>query len=379
MNYRLAEMQDMDRIIDFANMVFSMVRVPHSFEELLPKVYTAPHQQADIHLLAEEDGKLYGCLGMLVYPLRVAGETLRVGYLGTMAVHPRARGQGIMAALVDGQVARGKAMGLDMLLLGGQRQRYGYHGFESCGTAIAYTISMANVRHAMAQADAQGLCFTPMQPEDVPFAYALYDGQCVAGARTADNFLAVTMSYRERPYIVTRRGEPLGYIVTTQDGQRISEIVMQDSASILPAIKGYMLDSGLKTLQVDAPPHDAALNSLLAPLCEGFSFSPAVMLRMLKPERVIGAYMQLKSRGQTLEDGHLVLGCGEAGTVEMTVRDGSISVLPTCQQPELALSGQQAAMLLFGCNRFAVPQAIRDRAPASWFPLPLHIPKPDSF
>ena len=75
-NYRLAEPQDMDGIIDFANMVFSMLRVPHDFAQLLPKVYAEPHLQADIHLLAEEEGRLCGCLGMLVYPLRVAGETL---------------------------------------------------------------------------------------------------------------------------------------------------------------------------------------------------------------------------------------------------------------------------------------------------------------
>lgn len=378
-NYRLAGPQDMDSIIDFANMVFSMLRVPHSFEELLPKVYAAPHLQPDIHLLAEEDGRLCGCFGLLVYPLRVAGETLRVGYLGTMSVHPRARGRGIMGELIDRQVDRAQAMGLDMLLLGGQRQRYGYHGFEACGTTITYTVTAANVRHAMAQTDAQAIRFAPMQQTDVPFAHALYDGQIVAGARTQENFLAVTKSYRERPYIVTRKEKALGYLVTSQDGQRITEIVMQDAAFILPAIKGYLLERGLAHLRVEAAPHDDALNSLLAPLCEHVSLSPGCMLRMLRPKRVIRAYMKLKAAGQPLEDGHLVLGCGAAGAVEITVRGGKPSALETDKQPELALDDRQAALLLFGCNRFAVPKEIRNLAPGSWFPLPLSIPEPDSF
>lgn len=378
-NYRLAEPRDMDGIIDFANMVFSMLRVPHDFVQLLPKVYAEPHLQADIHLLAEEEGRLCGCLGMLVYPLRVAGETLRVGYLGTMAVHPRARGRGTMGALVDMQIERGRAMGLDMLLLGGQRQRYGRHGFEACGTTIGYTVTAANVRHAMAETDAQGICFAPMQPADVPFAYALYDSQPVAGARTEDNFLAVVQSYRERPLAVTRQGEALGYLVTSQDGQRVTEIVMKDSALILPALKAYMQDSGIGTLHVDAAPQDGALNGLLAPLCEHFAISPNCMLRMLKPERVIRAYMKLKAAAQPLADGRLTLSCGEAGAVDIAVSGGEITVRGTDAQPELALSDREAALLLFGCNRFAVPQAARERAPEGWFPLPFCIPEPDSF
>ena len=379
MNYRLAGPQDMDGIIDFANMVFSMLRVPHNFEEMLPKVYAAPNLQPEIHIVAEEEGRLCGCLGLLVYPLRVAGETLRVGYLGTMAVHPRVRGRGTMGTLMEKQIERGKEMGLDMLLLGGQRQRYGRHGYETVGATVGYSISAANVRHAMTDVDGEGLDFTPMTQADVPFARSLYDAQLVAGARTEGNFLDAVKSYREKPYAVSKGGEALGYLVTSQDGGRISEILMKDSAFILPAIKGYMQANGLRSLRVDAAPYNVTLNSLLAPLCEGFTISPNCMLRMLNPERVIAAYMKLKAALQPLEDGRLTLGCGEAGAVEIAVTGGEVSVRKTEEAPQLALSDQQAAMLLFGFNRFAVAAEAKEAAPGSWFPLPLHIPEPDSF
>lgn len=378
-NYRIAEQCDMESIIDFANMVFSMLRVPHNFEEMLPKVYAAPNLQPEIHVIAEEDGRLCGCLGMLVFPLRVAGETLRVGYLGTMAVHPRVRGRGTMGTLMEKQIERGKAMGLDMMVLGGQRQRYARHGFETCGATIGYSISAANVRHAMVQVDANGLSFAPMQREDVSFALSLYEALPVSGARTAENFLACVQSYREKPYTVTKQGEPVGYLVTSQDGQRITELVMKDDMWILSAIKGYMQEMGMRSLRVDAALHDETLNGLLAPLCEAYTVSPNCMLRMLNPERVIAAYMNLKAGIEPLADGRLVLSCGEAGTVEINVADGEIAVCSTDVPAELALSDQQAAMLLFGYNRFGVPADIRGRAPESWFPLPLRIPEPDSF
>ena len=100
---------------------------------------------------------------------------------------------------------------------------------------------------------------------------------------------------------------------------------------------------------------------------------------LLHPEKVIGAYMKLKAALAPMEDGRLVLGCGEAGTVEIVVSGGETSVRRTEEAPQLALTDQQAAMLLFGFNRFALSAQMRNAAPGSWFPLPLHIPEPDSF
>lgn len=379
MNYRLADAQDMDKIIDFANMVFSMLRVPHNFEEMLPKVYASPNLQPEIHIVAEEEGRLCGCLGMLVYPLRVAGETLRIGYMGTMAVHPRVRGRGTMGTLMEKQIERGKEMGLDMLLLGGQRQRYARHGYETCGGTYGYTISAANVRHAMTGMDADALRFEPMKQEDAAFALALYDRQIVAGARTEGNFLAAVKSYREKPYVVKDGAQMIGYLVTSQDGQRISEIVMENSGSILPAVKGYMQTMGLRSLRVDAAPHDTALNTLLASVCEGFTLSQNCMAQVLNPERVIRAYMKLKAATGPLEDGRVVLTCGDRGTIEAAVSGGQISVCPAQGKEGIALTNQQTVQLLFGHNRFAVPQDAAKAVPASWFPLPLHISEPDSF
>ena len=376
MEYRVAQAKDLDGIIDFANMVFSMLRIPHNFEEILPKVYAAPHLKADIHVIAEEEGRLCGCLGMLVFPLRVAGETLQVGYLGTMSVHPRVRGRGTMGTLMEKQIERGKAMGLDMMVLGGQRQRYARHGFETCGATFGYSISAANVRHAMADVDASGIGFAPMQAQDVPYALGMYDRQAVAGARTQENFLDAVRSYGEKPYIVTGNGAPIGYLVTDKDGQRISEIVMEESGMLLPAIKGYMTGRGIRSLRVDAAPHDTALNRLLAPLCEGYAIGANCMLRMLRPERVIKAYMKLKAGMEPLADGRLTLACGEAGTVEMAVHHGEIAVERTDAPADACLADGQAAMLLFGYNRFAAPKVA---APGNWFPLPFAIAEPDSF
>lgn len=379
-HYRLANESDREAIIDFIDMVFSMVRVPHDFEALLPKVY-APERRAltGIHMLAEDDaGRLCGCLGMLIYPLRVAGETLRVGYLGSMAVHPRARGQGVMGELVRRQAERAKDMDIDLLALGGQRQRYGYGGFETGGTTHLYSLSQANVRHALADVDASQVVLRDARQEDAARLFALYDAQIVAGARNEADFLAILQSYNHRAVTIERGGQPVGYLCLSGDGQEVSELVVQEPALILPALKCWAQGQSARMLHVAAAPQDVTLNRLLAPICESDAISPCCMLRVMRPECVLGAYMRLKNALSPLPDGQLVLGWEGLGAYRLTVENGRAAAEPTDAAPDIALPGLAMHRLLFAHNRFAAP-VVESPLAERWFPLPVHIPEPDSF
>lgn len=377
--YRFADERDMESIIDFINMVFSMLRVPHNFEEMLPKVYGSENCHPEIHAIAEEDGRICGCVGLYEFPLTVCGETLRVGYVGSVSVHPRMRGRGVMKALMQMQLEAAKEKGLDMVVLGGQRQRYQYYGFETCGGVYRYAISAANVRHALGEADASGLTFAPMTQADVPFALALYGTQPVCGARTEKNFLDSARSYRQQPMILLQGGERAGYVIASQDGQTITEILTQDAALLPAAIKAYALWGGARSLRVDAAAHDLPLNEALAPICEGYTISASSMLSVQNPARVIRAYMRLKQTVAPLADGELTLAFGDRGTVRIAVKGGEITVEEAQAGAELALDARQAHLLLFGFNRFAVPAALRGCAPEGWFPLPFGLPEADSF
>lgn len=374
--YRIAGKQDMDGVIDFINMVFSMVRIPHNFEALLPKVYAGEDSLADIHLLAEEEGRLCGCLAMYEFPLRVGGETLRVGYMGSMAVHPRVRGKGTMGELMRRQTIRGREMGKDMLVLGGQRQRYERHGYTPSGALLVYAVNAANVRHALADVDAAHIAFRPFAQEDVPAALDLYNAQRVAGARTQENFLKTLVSYQNKAWKIEKDGVFAGYLVSSADGQQISELRVCDSGDIAPVMKAWLDAMGVRSVRVEAAPYDEALNRALAPICEGYTISQNCMLQVVNVERVVRAYMQLKQQTEPLADGVFTIGWGNAGAYEIAVRNGEVSVQKTDVQPDAQMSELEAMHLLFGWNRFSAPQV---KTPCGWFPLPFHIPGPDSF
>ena len=369
----------MEGLIDHINMIFSMLRVPHNFEQMLPKVYSKELRIDDMHVIAEDEtGRLCGCLGMYVFPLRVLDTTLRVGYLGSMAVHPRVRGQGTMGTLMQKQVERGYELGLDVMVLGGQRQRYQRSGFETGGASYVYSISRANVRHALADTDISGFSLREMIPADVPQMMEIYNRQRVAGARSEKNFIATLKSYRREAWTILKDSVPVGYISATGDGQTIGEIVTDTPDLICPAVKAWMEAKAAKNIHISAALYDRELGERLAPICEAFSLNPNIMIRVLKPETVLPAYMRLKHAVAPLEDGEAVLGWEGEGNLLFRVSDGEITVERTQREAQDVLSQVDFHQLIFGFNRFAAPK-VKAKIPESWFPLPVHIPDPDSF
>ena len=185
-------------------------------------------------------------------------------------------------------------------------------------------------------------------------------------------------SSRREAWSVSRNGELAGYISSTADGQTVGELIMADEAMILPAIKAWMEYKGAKLLHINAAPYDVLLGRLLAPICEGFSLNPSIMLRVLKPETVLPAYMKLKNAVAPLSPGRVVLGWEGVGALEFSVSGEEISVRMSDEEPLDWLSQIDFHQLLFGYNRYAAPKTAAS-IPENWFPLPVHIPEPDSF
>ena len=155
---------EMGEIIDFINYIFSQTRVPHDFKALLPKVYgdDAPAGGEAFHFLAKQQNKIVGCVANRLTTLHFGDSQLYCGYVGSVSVHPYHRGEGHMKKLMSNVICDAKAHGLDMLILGGQRQRYGYFGFEPAGLKYSFRVTKTNLRHALNDLDASAFTLRPM-------------------------------------------------------------------------------------------------------------------------------------------------------------------------------------------------------------------------
>ncbi len=377
LDYRFATPADMPQLIDFIDLVFSQVREPHDFEKILPKAYGEGIDTSSIHAIAVRDGMVRGCLGSLPVVQKVLDEELSIGYLGSMSVHRHERGNGVMKVLMEMQIARGKELGLDMMLLGGQRQRYEYYGFYHGGSDYSYYVSSPTVRHGLRGVDA-AFDFEKLENsgEFVEYALKLYNQQPVTGARTKDNFVAACKSYWSEPWIILKDGKPVGYLVSSANGDHVNELTTEEENMLPTAIKSWWVKRSLSALHVTATAYNAPLNRALARFAENYSQGQDCMMLILNPQRVISAYMKLKNSLTPLEDGVMALKLGDHETLKIKVENGEVTVSPTSDAPNATLTMEEATHFLFGVNRFYAPEI---KSPAGWFPLTFSMATPDTF
>ena len=376
--YRFATAQDYPKVIDFINLVFSQAARPHDFADLIPKVYGDGHEEyAPIHAIALEDGEIRGCVAVLPYDMEVAGQKLRVGYLGSVSVHRLSRGAGHMKKLMQMHIDRAKADGIDMLVLNGQRQRYGYFGFYPVGGAFRYSVGHANVRHALSDVDVSPFTFEKLtQGAQSDFAYDLYQQQPVCVLRPKERFAEYLLSFESQGWLIKQQGEPVGYLVSKRDCAAIHELVVKDNSCIHAVLKAWMAAHGLRQLGMAAAPHDTALNRTLSSFAEGYSIGAAEFMLCLNRAGTIRSWMTLKNAVQPLSEGCVKLGI-EDQVLEIKVADGAVTVENTASPADIVLTAEQADYLLFSYNRFYAPAV--PGIPADWFPLPLYISRPDTF
>lgn len=375
--YRFATAQDWPKVIDFIDLVFSQSARPHDFAALIPKVYGDGHDYSHIHAIALEAGEIRGCVAVLPVDMTIAGQQLHMGYLGSVSVHRLSRGAGHMKKTMQMQLEKAKADGLDLIVLGGQRQRYGYFGFYPAGHGYEYSVTQSNVRHALKDVDASAFTFEALEAgEGSEYAYALYQQQPVCGSRTAENFAELALTFESKGWLVLENGQKAGYLIASNDGKGIREIVLEKPAQVPAVLKAWLALQQVRGLHIDVAPYNVTLNRTLAAFAEYYSLGQDGLVHCLNYANVIRCWMTLKNSISPLSEGMLRLSI-DGETIEIKVAGGVVSADKTDAPADLSLTAEEAHYLLFSANRFYAPEA--SGIPADWFPLPLYIPRPETF
>ena len=99
--YRKALEHEEADILDFINYVFSQAHRPHDFRKLLPKVY-AHKGFYRYHYVAAENGHIRGTVAVLPVEMPFGdGQSLKIGYVGSVSAHPYDKGAGHMKKLMQ--------------------------------------------------------------------------------------------------------------------------------------------------------------------------------------------------------------------------------------------------------------------------------------
>ena len=376
--YRKGTPADREQYLDFANMVFSMGHVPHDFKALLPKVYGDGKPTDEMHNLAVDDqGRVRGVVAVLPGELTVLGETLKTGYLGTVSVHPYSRSEGHMKALMKMAIERTAADGADLMMLGGQRQRYEYFGFTPGGVQLRYRVGASNVRHALRDVDPSGIEFAPMESADetlVDAAYALHQAQPVRAARSREGFVEILRSWLCKPYIVLDGGAFAGYLVAGSGLDGWDELKLTDAELLPRALKAWKERFAPRMLTILVPAYDLPVNRFLSAIAEDASVEAAQQLLVFNFPKVIRAFLPLAGTIRPLADGELSMYI-DGAPLTISVRGGQVSVEETAPADAPRYTARQAQEMFFA----PLSLYLGYTAPEGWLPLPLYLTHADCF
>ena len=371
--YAVGTPAERDELVDFANYVFSQAHRPHDFKTLLPKAYSdsLPELGAK-HYLAKQDGRIRALVADRFIDMKVLGETLRVGCVGTVSVHPYSRGEGHMKRLMKMMTEDARAQGCDLLMLGGNRHRYNYFGFEQAGWAYRCNIEEPAVRHALGSVDASDVTFSELdesRPEEVDLACSLARLLPVAGVRPRERFLDIMHSWHSTCRLIRIGGEAAGYVMGSGN-----ELALKDENDLPRVIKALFEADGGQRMTIVCGPHETQRLRILAPVCSWRSIVSVEMLNVLNWQRVLEALLKLRASFQPLQDGVFTVQVNDQAPLTIRVESGMPSVSAEGRVPDLSLTHLEAERALFGLEAFATGGAYKN-----WFPLPFCASPADTF
>lgn len=373
--YRMACPQEEEQLLDLIDLVFSQVRVPHDFAQLLPKVYAHDGFSA-YHAVAVEDGRIRATIAMLPQNLRVdEAHILKTGYLGSVATHGKSRGKGYMKHLIEMQIDRAREQGFDLLALGGQRQRYGHYGFEDGCAQAEITVTARNVRLALGDVaeDVRACPITEADEALLQAAWTLSEGQTMTCIRPRERFSDVMRTYRGQLYALLRGDEFIGYLHAL--GDDVTELALIREADIDAAVKAWLKNRDSARFIV--PLHRRERFRALQRYAENVDLTDSQMLLILRWQPVLSACFDLACKNRPLPEGSVTVEIAGEGTFRITVRDGKSEVAADPGPADIRLTPQEAVSVFFS----VASPFLLDGHPLlrSWLPLSLSMPVPDHF
>lgn len=403
--YRIAGPDDRADYIDFINYVFSHDHCPHDFKALIPKEYRDGFTGKAVHFLAlNEKGQIRAVVAVLPFTMQVGEYRLSCGYIGSVSVHPYARGEGHMKKLMAMANAWMQERQMDLAILAGLRQRYQYYGYTKGGLSLRYHVNADNIRHALKDVCTGSFRLQAVTtPEDSNLAlmHELQSRTPIHVLRDVSQLYYILTGEYHELYTVLKDDSFAGYLTVRRDGA-VSEVCLSDMADYTAVIKLWADTCKCRDLDICVLPWDCAAACILDTFAEDVSMKSCDSVRIFNWEHTMPALLTMRKMASgSLTDGCCHI-CVDGRKMTLCVKDGVI----TCSMAESAMeSNPDAAIaqnpethrrtvisehdyvsydsmklqeILFSTGTLLHPQPVNDE-PKDWFPIPFSVSSPDHF
>ena len=374
---------DFDEGLAFMNGVFGAKKPDgfHDFHALLPSIYQPTDELMSCNHAVRVDGELRAIVGLFPMDWQVGDVVLKVGGIGGVSTHLAHRDKGYMSLLMNHCVEFMKGQGCQLSYLGGQRQRYGYAGYEKCGQKLQLPVDKRNLKHAFDRPSS--LRFEPIaavnadrvNADRIAVARELHDAQPVRHLRDPAHFARFLVSWYHKPFAaLDEHGAMVGYLVATGDGSNVYELLADNTDTEVDIARAWVeADAARDSVTFELPPWRYDLVRRLAAIGEGPAVHDARNWQIFDWPATVEALMKVGATGGALDDGEVLLGIEAYGTLRVRVVGGEPQAERVDDAAAVTWHPFTAMRVLFGpfppTAVTAIPREVA--ALQAWCPLPL--------
>lgn len=372
--------EETKQLLDMLDNVFFLEdeeETRRTFLTLLPKLYKDKYSPAYNNVIIKEGEEIKAAVGCFSSQAVAAGKRLRILGIGNVAVARDSRSKGYMIDLMNMAIDIMKDENYDYSLLGGQRQRYGFFGYEPIGSEYRFYIDTGNIRRilgAMPKSAYTAREVTEADTEIIKKIKALNESLPFCTDRSEESYVDILKSWNNIPYAVFDGDEFKGYfVIGNRGGRHISEMRAVNIDDTLNLIVCAMETAKSEEATLNVPLFDTELCDYMNKNCGGVSMGTPEMINIFNFGRFIEAFLSVKASVTKLCPGTLKLlihGVKRDEQLAITVdENNAVSVEETNEAPDIELSHSEAIHFvggLYSKERATMQQAFAQ----SWFPLP---------
>ncbi len=367
---------DYEQSLEFLNWVFftdDPADKDVDFLAMIPKLYKKEYNHCENNLIVSENGKWQAAVGLYFDKFDVGGEQLVCAGIGNVAVGKNCRGKGYMKdcmALAEKEAFEKDA---DFMVLGGQRQRYGYFGFEPAGKSIEFIFNSINQRHVYGKDYISSFTAKKVMPEDkeeIKYIEKLYNKTFTQKIiRKSEKFYDILKTWYQVPYIFEKNGEFKGYALYNPEMTNIMEFAAETTDDFKEMLPEMLKITGKDKINICVSPAAEGYCSYLYSVCEWMKTEFCGLYNILNWKKTVYALLKEKSERVTLCDGEhsfLIHGYKKDELFTLKVENNNVSVADGGEN-STELSHKKAANVFAGLYRetdISLPPNI-----SQWLPL----------
>ena len=303
-------------------------------------------------LIIKEEGRIVSHVALIPRRFHIDGITLKVGGIGGVATHPDYRRRGFAGILLKEAIRRMEKEGYDISILGGDRHRYRWFGWETAGRQYIHVL---NKRSLPFLSKTRHLRIRRYKNQDLDRIRAVHARFPLRVERKRRDY-QLLFQHPDTRILVCEDKKKFGYILLrAQEGLKDKRVLeFGGNPDCVETLLRYLIEEeNTETVTIPAPAYyKSAVIQSLNSVASSWTIEPVGMVRVINLYSLLEKYAILvnkRLKERPVPKGRFVLEnreTKEAVTLDMDRR------LRVCEgaksRRKLSLSSIEMVRLLFG-------------------------------